>query len=74
MHRVADVNTLRALRREVGLKQAELALLLHVPLETLRTWDSGRRFVPAQILADAKRVIAEYPRNTELISLDVLAP
>ena len=73
MHRVADVNALRELRREVGLTQAELASLLHVPIETLRTWDSGRRLVPAQVLAAAKRVIAEYPRNYELVSLEVLA-
>ena len=73
MHRVAYVNTLRELRREVGLTQTELASLLLVPIETLRTWDSGRRSVPAQVLAAAKRVIAEYPRNSELGSLDVLA-
>lgn len=73
MHRVVDVNALRELRREVGLKQAELASLLHVPIETLRTRDSGRRLVPAQVLGAAKRVIAEYPRNYELVCLDVLA-
>jgi protein-disulfide isomerase-like protein with CxxC motif len=31
-HGVADVNTLRELRRSIGLKQEEFALLLQVPL------------------------------------------
>jgi DNA-binding transcriptional regulator YiaG len=72
-HRVADVNTLRELRRSIGLKQKEFALLLQVPLETLRTWDSGRRAVPPRVVAKAKRVVADRPRQTELLSLDVLA-
>lgn len=49
-HRVAHVNILRELRRSIGLKQEQFALLLQVPLETLRTWDSGRRPVPLQIV------------------------
>jgi DNA-binding transcriptional regulator YiaG len=67
------VNTLRELRRSIGLKQKEFALLLQVPLETLRTWDSGRRAVPPRVVAKAKRVVADRPRQTELLSLDVLA-
>ena len=34
---------IRELRRAAGLKQREFAALLSVPLQTLRTWDSGRR-------------------------------
>ena len=68
-----NVNTLRELRRSIGLKQEEFALLLQVPLETLRTWDSGRRAVPARVFAEAKHVVADRPRQTELLSLDVLA-
>ena len=67
------MNTLRELRRSIGLKQKEFALLLQVPLETLRTWDSGRRAVPPRVVAKAKRVVADRPRQTELLSLDVLA-
>jgi DNA-binding transcriptional regulator YiaG len=37
---------LRALRRAADLGQREFATLLSVPLETLRTWDSGRRAKP----------------------------
>ena len=48
-------------------------MLLHVPLETLPTWDSGRRAVPARVFAEAKHVVADRPRQTELLSLDVLA-
>jgi DNA-binding transcriptional regulator YiaG len=72
-HGVGDVNTLRELRRSIGLKQEEFASLLHVPLDTFRTWDSGRRAVPAHVFAAAKRVVADRPHQTELLSLDVLA-
>jgi DNA-binding transcriptional regulator YiaG len=64
---------LRDLRRAVDLKQEEFAALLAVPLETLRPWDSGRRPPPAQILQRARKLVAERPRNTELLSLDRLA-
>jgi DNA-binding transcriptional regulator YiaG len=73
MHRFAGVNTFRELRRSIGLKQQEFALLLQVPLETLRTWDSGRRAVPARVVAEAKRVVADRARQTERLSLDVLS-
>ncbi len=64
---------LRNLRRAVDLKQEEFAALLAVPLETLRTWDSGRRHPPANILQRARKVVAERPRDTERLSLDQLA-
>jgi len=64
---------LRDLRRAVGLKQEEFAALLAVPLETLRTWDSGRRSPPANILQRARKVVSDRPRDTELLSLDQLA-
>jgi DNA-binding transcriptional regulator YiaG len=67
------MSPLRELRRASDLKQEELASLLNVPLETLRTWDSGRRPVPPHIVVAAQRIIAERPRQTELVSLDLLA-
>jgi DNA-binding transcriptional regulator YiaG len=63
---------LRELRRSAGLTQREFADLLSVPLETLRTWDSGRRLAPPHVLQHAK-VAIEHARNTELLSLDHLA-
>ena len=44
------MNALRELRRDVDLKQDEFASLLNVSLESLRTWDSGRRPVPPHII------------------------
>ncbi len=64
---------LRDLRRAVDLKQEEFAALLAVPLESLRTWDSGRRPPPANILQRARKVVADRPRDSELLSLDQLA-
>jgi DNA-binding transcriptional regulator YiaG len=67
-----SMNDLRELRLAMGLTQEGFASLLGVPIETLRTWDSGRRRVPSQVLAQAKKSVAG-PRNTELVSLDLLA-
>jgi DNA-binding transcriptional regulator YiaG len=46
----STMNGLRELRRSAGLGQREFASLLSVPLETLRTWDSGRRPIPVAVL------------------------
>lgn len=70
---MSALSALRDLRHSVGLKQQEFAALLGVPVETLRTWDSGRRPLPPHILHHAKNVVTEQPRNTELVSLDQLA-
>jgi DNA-binding transcriptional regulator YiaG len=64
---------LRKLRRSVRLTQGEFAKLLSVPLETLRTWDSGRRPVPPRVLQQARMAVTEHATNTELLSLDRLA-
>jgi DNA-binding transcriptional regulator YiaG len=64
---------LRDLRRAVDLRQDEFAALLAVPLETLRTWDSGRRPPPAHVVQRARQVVAARPSDTELLSLDQLA-
>jgi DNA-binding transcriptional regulator YiaG len=67
------ISELRDLRRAVDLNQKEFAALIGVPLETLRTWDSGRRPVPPRLLQHAKKLVANRPRNTELLSLVRLA-
>ena len=69
----AGMYELRELRRSVGLGQREFATLLSVPLETLRTWDSGRRPVPLDMLQRAKITVTEHAKNSELLSLDQLA-
>jgi DNA-binding transcriptional regulator YiaG len=72
-HRVTKMNDLRALRRAAGLGQREFAALLSVPLETLRTWDSGRRQIPAPMLQRARAAIADHARQTDLLPLAQLA-
>src|SRR5258706_5319299 len=64
---------LRALRRAVGLGQREFAARLSVPLETLRTWDSGRRTVPARVLLRASDAVAHHRHQHERLSLEQLA-
>ena len=57
----------------IGLKQADLAALLDVPLETFRTWDSGRRPLPQKILHLAKKVVADWRRDkTGSVSIEFL--
>lgn len=67
------MNELRELRRGIGLGQRAFADLLSVPLETLRTWDSGRRPIPTPVLHRAKVAVTQHARNAELLSLDQLA-
>ena len=69
----AAMNELRQLRRAIGLGQRAFAALLSVPLETVRTWDSGRRSIPLNMLQRAKLAATEHTRNSELLSLDQLA-
>ena len=70
---VLEMNGLRELRHSVGLLQEEVAALLGVPLETFRTWDSGRRPLPPPILQRARAAVADHARRTELLPLDQLA-
>ena len=63
----------RDLRRTIGLGQREFAALLTVPLETFRTWDSGRRQIPAPMLQRARAAISDHARQTELLPLAQLA-
>jgi DNA-binding transcriptional regulator YiaG len=55
------------------LGQRELANAIGVPLETLRTWDSGRRSVPPEVLHSAAARLNNYRRQQELLPLAQLA-
>ena len=44
-----------------------------LPLETLRTWDSGRRPVPIAVMHRAAEAVEEHARRQQLLSLDQLA-
>jgi DNA-binding transcriptional regulator YiaG len=48
---------LRDLREQLRLSQAQFARLLHVNVETYRTWDSGRREPPDDLLNRARAVM-----------------
>jgi DNA-binding transcriptional regulator YiaG len=63
----------REIRRSIDLDQREFALLLGVPLETLRTWDSGRRPVPSAVLRRASDAAAHHQQRHQLLSLAELA-
>ncbi len=67
------MSEIRELRRAAGLKQREFAALLSVPLETLRTWDSGRRLVSPVILQRARAAVVYHQQQEELLPLEALA-
>lgn len=50
--------SIRDCRRAAGLTQADFAALLDLPLETLRTWDSGRRKPTAATLVRIMSIVA----------------
>ena len=66
------MSLMRTYRRALGLSQSAFAAQLHVPLETYRPWDAGRREPPPQLLTRA-RTLAGYPDETVLLPLPVLA-
>ena len=66
------MSLIRTYRVTLRLSQSAFAARLNVPRETYRTWDSGRREAPQQLLARA-RVLAEHPDDSELLPLPMLA-
>lgn len=69
--------TLRQYRKALGLSQAQFAAELSVPLETYRTWDSGRRHVRSEVLTRANACAlrhdphASLPLDTSALLIDV---
>jgi hypothetical protein len=57
------MSELGELLRVSGLTQQALAALMEIPLETLRTWDSGRRPVPTHLMHCAIAVMDDYKRH-----------
>jgi DNA-binding transcriptional regulator YiaG len=64
--------TLRECRRALALSQSTFAAQLGVPLETYRTWDSGRRLVRPDILSRANELALRADPHA-LRPLDALA-
>jgi transcriptional regulator with XRE-family HTH domain len=63
---------LREIRTRLGFSQAECATALGVALETLRTWDAGRRPAPDAIVTQTRTLQAKRPRQ-DRVFLQVLA-
>ena len=66
------MSLMRTYRAALTLSQSAFAAQLNVPLETYRTWDSGRREPSEEFLSRA-RTLAAHPDDTVLLSLRVLA-
>jgi DNA-binding transcriptional regulator YiaG len=73
-HRVRDrcTNSVNSEGRSI-FGQREFARLLGVTLETLRTWDSGRRPVPLAVLRRASDAAAHHQQQHKVVSLAELA-
>jgi transcriptional regulator with XRE-family HTH domain len=67
-----DASPLREIRTRLGLSQAECATALGVALETLRTWDAGRRTAPEAIVSQARTLKEKGPSHDRVL-LQVLA-
>ena len=70
---VSRVPSIRDIRLATGHSQRTFAVLLDVPFETYRPFDSGRRPVPTAIIERAERILDLHRRATELFALDALA-
>lgn len=64
---------LRTVRLRAGFSQEDLALVLGVPVNTLRMWDSGLRPTPVHVVTRAMRLLDEHARKHEALSLQSLA-
>ena len=69
---VVEPFTLRECRIALGKSQAGFAAMLGVPPESYRTWDTGRRATPSQVMARAK-ALATHRDDHALLPLPVLA-
>jgi DNA-binding transcriptional regulator YiaG len=67
-----SASPLRQIRTRLGLSQAECATALGVALETLRTWDSGRRPAPEAVVIQARTLTSKQPPHIR-VPLQVLA-
>jgi DNA-binding transcriptional regulator YiaG len=65
-------SVLRGIRTRLNLSQAECAAALGVAVETIRTWDAGRRTAPAAVLRRAEALTVKRPAHRRL-PLQVLA-
>ena len=65
--------TVRQCREGLRLSQAAFAQQLSVSVESYRTWDSGRRTPPDDVLQRA-RALAGHPDDTKFVPLGILAP
>lgn len=52
MNKSITDNKIKQARKAAGLKQSEMSELLHIPIDTIKGWDSGRQYPPewAEIL------------------------
>ena len=66
------MSLMRTYRQALGVSQSAFAAQLHVPRETYRPWDAGRREPPPHLLTRA-RTLAGSPDETVLLPLPVLA-
>ena len=69
---VVEPRTLRECRIALGQSQAAFAALLGVSPESYRTWDTGRRATPSQVMARAQ-ALATHRDDHALLPLPMLA-
>ena len=62
MNNIMTDNKIKQARKAAGLTQSEMSELFHIPIDTIKGWDSGRTYPPewAEILIVEKlKKIAE---------------
>ena len=69
---VVEPRTLRECRIALGQSQAAFAAMLDVSPESYRTWDTGRRATPSQVMARAQ-ALATHRDDHALLPLPLVA-
>lgn len=55
--------TIKELRASTGLSQSKFALLVHVPVATIQTWEQGIRKPPEYVLFLLEEYLKHLPKK-----------
>ena len=58
-----QINTLKKIRKSIGMNRREFSDYMGIPLRTLEEWEAGRRKMPDYVL----RLITYYTRTEKFL-------
>lgn len=56
---------IKELRKKLGITQVKLSSLTNIPLDTIRSWEQGRRNPPSYVSEYVREIIEKYKQEME---------